>query len=146
MIETVTVENLKEVLPLMRLYQEFYEVPDISDERNYQFFAQFGGGNEKGCLFAFRQNERIVAFATVYFCFTSTIVSEVAVLNDLYTLPEYRRRGIGRKLIEHCWQYGKAHGAARLQWVTAPGNLEAQALYKSMGAKQSSWEFFTYAT
>lgn len=146
MIEPINQENLSEVLPLIRKYLEFYQVENIDDERNKTFFAQFGPASDKGCLFGYRLDGKLVAFATVYFCYTSTITSKVAVMNDLYTLSDYRRQGIGRKLIEHCAKYGKENGAARLQWVTAPTNTAAQALYRSMGAKQSSWEFFTYAT
>lgn len=67
-------------------------------------------------------------------------------MNDLFTLGEFRKQGIARSLIDHCAKYAKSQGAARLQWVTAPNNLNAQALYNKMGAKQSSWEFFTYNT
>ena len=146
MIEPVTEKNIGEVLPLIRLYQEFYKVPDISDERNQRFFSQFGPDDDKGCLFSYRIDDTIVAFATVYFSYTSSIASKTAVLNDLYTLPDKRRNGIGRSLIEHCWQYASSKGAARLHWVTQPDNEPANALYQSMGAKQSTWNIYVYST
>ncbi len=67
-------------------------------------------------------------------------------MNDLYTLPEYRKQGIGKELIQYCEKYSKMKGALRLQWLTAPDNFTAQSLYKSLGAKQSSWELFIYST
>ena len=146
MIESITSGNLNEVLPLIRNYQAFYQIEDICDQRNKQFFSQFGEASDKGCLFAYRVNGELVAFATVYFSFTSSITSKVAILNDLYTLPEYRKQGIGKSLIQHCEKFGKSRGAARLQLVTAPNNHNAQSLYQSLGAKQSSWEFFTYTS
>lgn len=51
MIEIVTNNNIKEVLPLIRMYQEFYKITNISDERNREFFSQFGPDTDKGCLF-----------------------------------------------------------------------------------------------
>lgn len=86
----------------------------------------------------------MVGFATVYFSYASTITGKVAVMYDLYTLEEFRKRGIGEALINHCESHAKSKGAVRLQWVTAPDNTTAQALYKKMGARQSTWEFFTY--
>jgi hypothetical protein len=68
------------------------------------------------------------------------------VLNDLFTLNDYRRQSIGKTLIKHCEKFAPSKGAARLQWGTAPNNVAALALYKSLGANQSSWEFFTYTT
>ncbi|WP_086933968.1 GNAT family N-acetyltransferase [Agarilytica rhodophyticola] len=147
MIETVESRNLNEVLPLIREYQEFYQVADISDSRNKEFFSQFSESSDLGCLFLYRQHNKAVAFATVatvYFSYASTIATKVAVLNDLYTKPNERRNNIGKKLIEHCRLFAAKKGAARLQWVTALDNKPAQKLYESLPTKKSTWHFYTY--
>lgn len=146
MIEVVSRKNLAEVLPLIRAYQEFYKVAEISDDRNAEFFSQFGESNPSGCQFIYREAGNVVGFATVYFSFTSTITAKVAVLNDLYTLPSYRGTGIGRQLIEHCRKYAAKNDAARLQWVTAQNNEQAQKLYESLNTGKSTWHFYTYNT
>lgn len=139
MIEVVSKRSLKETLPLIRAYQEFYKVADISDERNEQFFSQFCEDNPAGCQFLYRELGTAVGFATVYFSYASSITAKVGVLNDLYTLPEHRGKGIGRQLIEHCRAYAREQRATRLQWVTSPENHEAQKLYNSIGATKSTW-------
>lgn len=146
MIEPINQKNLNEVLPLIRKYQEFYEVKNIDDENNKEFFSQFGNLSDKGCLFGYRKKGKFVAFATVYFSYVSSIISKVAIMNDLYTSEEYRNQGIATVLIKYCENYAKKNGAARLQWVTASDNKKAQSIYEALGAKQSSWEFYTYAT
>ncbi len=145
-IEQVSEESLKEVLPLIRAYQEFYGVQNVCDKRNFEFFSIFSGDSELGRQFLFREHEKVVGFSTVYFTFNSTITSKIAVLNDLYTLPHSRGNGIGRKLIEHCREFAKNNGAARLQWVTAQDNESAQKLYDSMATGKSTWHFYTYNT
>jgi ribosomal protein S18 acetylase RimI-like enzyme len=146
MIEVVSKSNLFEVLPLIRAYQEFYNVAEISDDRNSDFFSQFGESNPAGCQFIYRESGKAIGFATVYFSFTSTLAAKVAVLNDLYTLPNSRGKGVGRRLIEHCRNYAANNGAARLQWVTAPENEQAQKLYDSMNTGKSTWLFYTCNT
>ena len=146
MIEVVSKSNLSELLPLIRAYQEFYKVPDISDTKNEEFFSQFGESETTGCQFLYREDGNVIGFATVYFCFASTIPAKVAVLNDLYTLPGARGKGIGRQLIEHCRRYALTHGAARLEWATAPDNARAQRLYDSLEANKSTWYFYSYKT
>lgn len=137
---------LDEVLPLIRAYQEFYKVAEISDVKNKAFFSRFCESGELDCQFAYRDSGKVVGFATVYFTFASTIASRVAILNHLYTCPKSRGKGIGRQLIEHCRSYAKAQGAARLQWITAPKNERAQQLYDSLETGKSSWLFYTYST
>lgn len=138
MIKVVSQENLPVVLPLIRQYQTFYEVADISDERNARFFAQFCQDNAAGKQFVFYDGDVAIGFATVYFTYTSTIAAKVAVLNDLFVLPTHRRKGIGKQLIEHCHTYAKENEAVRLQWVTATDNVDAQKLYDAMPTSKST--------
>ncbi|GAB3112042.1 GNAT family N-acetyltransferase [Aestuariicella hydrocarbonica] len=143
MIEPVSSENLHEVLPLIRQYQAFYGVTEITDARNAAFFAQFGVSNPAGCQFAYRSSGKVVGFATVYLTFNSTIAAKVAVMNDLFTLADCRGQGVGRQLIERCREYAAECGAARLQWVTAPDNEPAQRLYDALDTNQREWKFYT---
>jgi ribosomal protein S18 acetylase RimI-like enzyme len=59
-------------------------------------------------------------------------------------LPIFRGKGIGHKLIERCRSFAAENGAARLQWVTAPDNEQAQKLYDSLNTGKSTWFFYTY--
>jgi len=145
-IEPVSENNLEEVLPLIRLYQEFYEIADIDDERNRSFFSRFNENGNEGCLFLYRNNKgEAVAFATVYFTYISSLPAKVGVMNDLYTIQSHRRKGIGRELINHCLQFAKSKGAVRLQWLTAEDNVQAKKLYDTLDAKKSSWNIYTYS-
>lgn len=144
MIQCITTSTLEPLLPLIHAYQAFYGAPQNSIEQNRQFFSQFGEHSGKGCLFGYFRDGLPVAFATVYFSYSSTLTAKVGVLNDLFTLPAHRSKGIGAQLIKHCASFAIQKGARRLQWVTAKDNTTAQALYKKLGAKQSSWEFFSY--
>lgn len=145
MIEAVSDKNLEEVIPLVRQYQEFYKISDISDDRNRVFFSQFSESGNDGCLFLYRNSEGIaVAFATVYFSFVSSIPARAGVMNDLYTVPGHRGKGIGKRLINHCLQFALRKGAARLQWLTAEDNEQAQRLYDSLDTKKSTWKIYTY--
>ena len=150
LIEVVSEKNVEEVLPLIKQYQEFYQVSEISDSKNREFFSQFGADRSAGCQFLYRgydeNKDMAVGFASVYFTYASTIVEKVAVLNDLYTVRASRGKGVGRQLIEHCRAFAAQNGAARLQWVTAPDNEQAQKLYDALDTKKSTWCFYTYNT
>ena len=144
MITAVDQSKLESVLPLIRAYQQFYKCPEISDETNREHFRQFGPDSEKGCLFLYSENGIPVAFATVYFTYSSTLPGKVGVMNDLYTTEQCRGKGIGRKLIDHCLDYAKSRDALRIQWFTATSNEVAQRLYDATSAKKSEWYFYTY--
>ncbi|HBR95750.1 MAG TPA: GNAT family N-acetyltransferase [Gammaproteobacteria bacterium] len=146
MITPISPDTLKDILPLIRDYQTFYQIADISDALNATFFAQFGEHSPLGCQFAYRDDGQAVAFATVYLTFASTIAAKVAVLNDLYTTPDCRGKGIGQQLIAHCRQYAKGQGAVRLQWITGIDNVHAQQLYDKLDTHKRAWYFYTCTT
>lgn len=146
MIEVVSNKNLDEVLPLISEYQAFYQVSEISDDKNNVFFSQFGELSSAGCQFIFREDGAAVGFATVYFSYSSTALAKVAILNDLYVSPAQRRKGIATQLIEYCRDYALSKRAVRLQWVTTADNKQAQKLYDSMKTAKSLWNFYTYNT
>ena len=139
MIESVDENNLEDLLPLIRAYQEFYKIDAINDDCNRKFFSQFGKDSELGCQFLYRDDSgTAVGFATIYFSFVSSIPAKVGIMNDLYTIPKCRSKGIGRSLINHCLQYAVSRGSRRIQWITATDNVQAQRLYDSVCSEKSS--------
>jgi ribosomal protein S18 acetylase RimI-like enzyme len=64
-------------------------------------------------------------------------------LDDLYTLPEHRGRGVGRTLIEALRRLAAERGYSVVRWITAADNEDAQTLYDSVASK-TSW--VTYET
>jgi len=145
MIEEVTHENIDQVLPLIRKYQEFYGGPYINDEKNRLFFSQFIN-SDQGVLHIYRYNGQAIGFSTIYHGYSSTRAETVAILNDLYVLPDFRGKGYGKQLVDHAIKVAKSRGYSRLQWLTAQDNDKAQKLYNELGAIKGSWFFYTKET
>ncbi|MFD2675525.1 GNAT family N-acetyltransferase [Gulosibacter bifidus] len=59
-------------------------------------------------------------------------------LDDLFTDPEMRGKGIGRALIEALQAKAAAEGKSLVRWITAEDNHQAQALYDTL-ATRTSW-------
>jgi GNAT superfamily N-acetyltransferase len=145
-IEEVTVNNLDEVLPLIKEYQAFYGVEDIDEEQTRLFFSQFAKRSDNGILHLYRFKGKAIGFSTIYKGFSSTRVEAVAVLNDLYIQPFYRGNGFAKELIKHALEMAKSLGYSRIQWMTAEDNITAQRFYNSFAANRSSWLFYAKET
>ncbi len=138
-IRAVAPEEYEELLPMIAAYQRFYEAPDIDEARNREFFRRFLAPSEVGMLLAAREDGRLVGYACLYWHFTSVDARETVLMNDLFTDPDERGRGIGRALIEASAEIARERGAAHLQWATAPDNHTAQRLYDSMTSHRDEW-------
>jgi GNAT superfamily N-acetyltransferase len=135
----VAPQEYEELLPMIAAYQRFYEAPEIDEDRNREFFRRFLAPSEVGMLLAAREDGRLVGYACLYWHFTSIGARETVLMNDLFTDPDERGRGIGRALIEASADVARQRGAAYLEWATAPDNHTAQRLYDSMTSERSEW-------
>ncbi|MAY31513.1 MAG: GNAT family N-acetyltransferase [Rhodovulum sp.] len=60
-------------------------------------------------------------------------IEEVCYLQDLFTLPDMRGRGVGRALIEAVYDAADAYGAPSVYWLTQDFNASARILYDQVG-------------
>jgi GNAT superfamily N-acetyltransferase len=66
-------------------------------------------------------------------------------LDDLYTAPTARGRGVGRALIEHLCDRAVAQGHSTVRWITSETNATARILYDRI-ATQTAWVTYEIAT
>jgi GNAT superfamily N-acetyltransferase len=57
-------------------------------------------------------------------------------LEDIFVLPEWRGRGVGRELMAHGAGLAKARGYPRLEWSVLDWNEPAIGFYKNLGAER----------
>lgn len=62
-------------------------------------------------------------------------------LEDLFVYPEFRKRGLGRRLIVHLAQIAVDRGYGRMEWMVLDWNENAKRFYRSLGAQTiEGWE------
>ena len=64
-IEPITAEQFEVLLPMIADYQRFYEVEEIDERRNRDFFARFIDPSENGTLIA-PGTGRLLGYACLY--------------------------------------------------------------------------------
>jgi len=132
-------DEVDELLPLIRGYCDFYEVSP-SDEGLIEMARTLIADREQGALFIARDAAAgVVGFAAMGWKWASTRGARIGVMEDLFVAPEARGRRIAEALIEACAERCRQRGAPVLEWVTAPDNRRAQAVYDRIGAKAETW-------
>jgi GNAT superfamily N-acetyltransferase len=122
-------------LPLWDGYNAFYGRSGptaldraITDVTWARFFAV---GEPVHALFA-EADGQLLGLAHYLFHRSTTMIANTCYLQDLFTAPEARGKGVGRALIEAAAERARAAGSARLYWLTHESNATARRLYDSV--------------
>jgi GNAT superfamily N-acetyltransferase len=77
-----------------------------------------------------------VGFALFFENFSTFLAKPGLYLEDLFVLPEYRRRGVGRALFSHLLSLAKARNYGRMDWTVLSWNQPAIKFYtETLGAR-----------
>ncbi len=122
---------------LFAAYREFYELEEEPEvvERVWGWLQD--PGHEEHALVALVDGD-VVGFAHHRLYSRPSEGATGLFLDDLFTLPQVRGRGVGRALITRLSELAREHGAAKVRWVTAPDNTVAQRLYDDL-ADRTDW-------
>jgi GNAT superfamily N-acetyltransferase len=66
---------------------------------------------------------------------STTDIAPVCYLQDLFTAPDARGKGIGRDLILRVYEHAKDSGAPEVYWQTHETNVGAMKLYDKVARK-----------
>ncbi|TAF07873.1 MAG: GNAT family N-acetyltransferase [Nostocales cyanobacterium] len=77
---------------------------------------------------------KAVGFALFFHNYSTFLTKPGIYLEDLFVLPEYRRQGIGKALLNKLAKIALERNCGRLEWSVLDWNVSAQAFYRSMGA------------
>jgi GNAT superfamily N-acetyltransferase len=125
--------------PLWDGYNRFYgrqgpsALPESITEATWQRF--FSREEPVHALVA-EADGRIVGIAHFLFHRSTTRLTDVCYLQDLFTAEEVRGRGVGRQLIHAVYEAARAAGSSRVYWQTQTSNAPGRALYDKVAQHQ----------
>jgi len=89
-------------------------------------------------IYVAREAGTVIAMAALHFTTSTAEGGKVAWFEDCIVRPEYRRKGIGKALLEYVIAQARAEGALRVMLLTDGDNARAQALYREIGFTDSA--------
>ena len=88
-------------------------------------------------------NKSAIGYAIFFHNFSTFSGKPGIYLEDLYVKPEFRNKGIGKKLLNRLIEIAKERDCGRVEWVVLDWNKKAIDFYKNLGAEEMS-EWLVY--
>jgi ribosomal protein S18 acetylase RimI-like enzyme len=122
------ISNIWEVVCAERIYTAVNRAFTPQQEREY-----ITALSERESTFLADVNGRVVGFQSLdlWAKYTDSF-DHVGVLGTII-LPEWRGKGIGRRLAARVFEFGRANGYEKFVIYVRAGNVGAQAFYRSLG-------------
>jgi GNAT superfamily N-acetyltransferase len=121
--------------PLWDGYNAFYgrTGPTALDERvTAQTWERFFDSSERMHALVAEMDGRTVGIVHFLFHRSTSRLTDVCYLQDLFTAEAFRGRGVGRCLIQRVMDIAKEAGSSRIYWNTQTSNAAGRALYDKM--------------
>jgi ribosomal protein S18 acetylase RimI-like enzyme len=127
--------NVRVALPadaadFVPLNREFNDQPKVTVE---QAAAHLAAGSDVETVLVAEVDVRVVGFACLQMRRSICYHQVWAEITELYVQEAYRRRGVGRKLMELAEQHARKRGACQTTLLVNRHNEPAQALYRHLG-------------
>lgn len=144
MIVRGTIDNLNDLIDLFDQYRIFYKKE--SDREGAKHFLSARILHNESVIFVYYDNNKSVGFTQLYPKYSSGMMVQNWILNDLYVDGEYRKSGVGTALINTAVEFALSKGAHFLQLETQVDNAIAQRLYRELGfqLQEPSKEFLLF--
>ena len=133
-----TKEDLPVLAGLMDQYRIFYK--QESDVARTAAFLKDRIMNKESIVFLAFYGDDPVGFTQLYTTFSSVSLQPIFILNDLYVKQAFRKKGIGKQLLNRAKEYCLEKGYKGLALETAKDNT-AQHLYERLGWKKDTQHF-----
>ena len=144
-IRTATLTDIDELARLFNGYRMFYEqASDVELARS--FLSERINNSESTVFMACDENNQGYGFTQLFRSFSSVSARPIWILNDLYVDTNARRKGIGRALMNRARDFAVETGSKGILLETGRLNVNAQALYESLGYEKNAESFYYFLT
>jgi GNAT superfamily N-acetyltransferase len=135
-LRPATREDVPGIVELIRALAVFERLPGPDDEAAARL-AEHGFGERPlfEALVA-EDDGRLVAYAIYFTTYSSFRARPSLYLEDVFVHPDARRRGIATAIMARLQETARERGCGRFEWTVLDWNVEAQALYERIGARQ----------
>ena len=133
---TIRKASKKDVSLILKFIKELAEYEKMSNEvvANESLLIEWIFKKKKAEVLFAMENGKEIGFALFFNNFSTFLGRAGIYLEDLYIMPEYRKKGYGKALFKKLAQIAVERGCGRLEWSCLNWNTPSIDFYLSLNA------------
>jgi GNAT superfamily N-acetyltransferase len=128
------VTDVPVILGMIKALAEYeqltHEVTATEDDLRQSLF----GPRPAGEVVLAYDGDAPIGFALFFHNFSTFLGRHGLYLEDLFIVPEWRGKGVGKQLLAHVASIAESRKCGRMEWAVLDWNESAIAFYRRMGA------------
>ena len=128
------VTDVPVILGMIKALAEYeqltHEVTATEDDLRQSLF----GPRPAGEVVLAYDGDAPIGFALFFHNFSTFLGRHGLYLEDLFVVPEWRGKGVGKQLLAHVAAIAESRKCGRMEWAVLDWNESAIAFYRRMGA------------
>ena len=132
-IKIIAQENIKSIIPLLLQLNSNIE-EDVLESRLDDMM-----NNNYECVGVY-DDEKLIGISGIWIL-TKYYVGKHIELDNVYILPEYQKKGIGKLMVNWILEYGKSKGCIASELNCYLSNTEGHQFWNAMGYKKIAYHF-----
>jgi GNAT superfamily N-acetyltransferase len=133
-IRPATVEDVETIFQLIQALAEYEKLSDQVTGSAEQLHDHLFGA--RPCIEALLADHQgtAIGFALFFTNYSTFLTKPGLYLEDLFVMPEYRGKGVGKSLLSHLARIALQRNYGRLEWSVLDWNEPAIGFYQRIGA------------
>jgi len=142
-IDPATEADLPLILHLITALAEYERLADAVVASEDRLRLTLFGEPPRAEVVIARVGTAPAGFAVYFHTYSTFLARPGLYLEDVFVLPEWRRAGVGRRLLEYVAQVAVSRDCGRLEWSVLNWNTPAIRFYQAMGAEpMTDWTVY----
>jgi GNAT superfamily N-acetyltransferase len=142
-IDRATQDDVPLILTLIKALADYERLAEAVVATEDRVRTTLFGVNPSAEVVIARAGAEPVGFAVWFFSYSTFLARPGLHLEDLFVLPAWRGRGVGRALLVYLAKVAVARECGRMEWSVLDWNDPAIRFYRSIGAApMDEWTVF----
>lgn len=133
-IRPATINDVEAIFTLIKALADYEKLSHLVTGNSQNLAEHLFGEQPYVEAIVAEVKEQVVGFSLFFNNYSTFLTKPGIYLEDLFVLPEYRRQGIGKAMLNYLADLALARDVGRLEWSVLDWNENAISFYQEMGA------------